>query len=82
MVAEVGLEPTRSCLRQILSLLCLPISPLGHKKIVPQYAEPVRPRSVASTAQPASGGRKQPETGAGRNRAGFSLPRDERARKW
>lgn len=30
MVAEVGLEPTRSCLRQILSLLWLPISPLGH----------------------------------------------------
>jgi hypothetical protein len=26
------------------------------------------------TAQPASGGRKQPETGAGRNLAGFSLP--------
>jgi hypothetical protein len=45
MVAEVGLEPTRSCLRQILSLLCLPISPLGHPMIVPQYAEPVRPRS-------------------------------------
>jgi hypothetical protein len=82
MVAEVGLEPTRSCLRQILSLLCLPISPLGHFMIVPQYAEPVPPRSGASTAQPASGGRKQPETGAGRNRAGFSLPRDERARTW
>jgi hypothetical protein len=50
MVAEVGLEPTRSCLRQILSLLCLPISPLGHTKIVPQYAEPVSPRSVALRA--------------------------------
>lgn len=30
MVAEVGLEPTRGCPRQILSLLWLPISPLGH----------------------------------------------------
>lgn len=32
MVAEVGLEPTRGCPRQILSLLWLPISPLGHNQ--------------------------------------------------
>ena len=30
MVAEAGLEPARSCLRGILSPLCLPIPPLGH----------------------------------------------------
>ena len=29
MVAEAGLEPARSCLRGILSPLCLPIPPLG-----------------------------------------------------
>jgi hypothetical protein len=32
MVAEVGLEPTRGYPRQILSLLWLPISPLGHNQ--------------------------------------------------
>jgi hypothetical protein len=29
MVPEAGLEPARSKDRQILNLLCLPISPLG-----------------------------------------------------
>ena len=29
VVAEAGLEPARSCLRGILSPLCLPIPPLG-----------------------------------------------------
>lgn len=32
MVPEAGIEPARSCLRQILSLVRLPISPLGHLK--------------------------------------------------
>ena len=31
MVAEVGIEPTKPYGRQILSLLCLPISPHGLK---------------------------------------------------
>lgn len=46
MVAEVGLEPTRGCPRQILSLLWLPISPLGHECdcIARKYVE--RPLSV------------------------------------
>ena len=43
-------------------------------KIVPQYDEPVRSRSVESYRAAGERGRKQPETGAGRNRAGFSLP--------
>ena len=32
MVPEVGIEPTRGRPRQILSLVRLPISPLGHLK--------------------------------------------------
>ena len=32
MVPEVGIEPTRGRPRQILSLVRLPISPLGHFK--------------------------------------------------
>ena len=31
MVPKVGFEPTRDCSHQILSLACIPISPLGHK---------------------------------------------------
>ena len=33
MVPEAGLEPARSFLRGILSPLCLPIPPLGHKQV-------------------------------------------------
>lgn len=32
MVPETGIEPVRPLSRQILSLLCLPISPLGRSK--------------------------------------------------
>ena len=31
MVPGAGLEPAQSCDREILSLLCLPISPPGHR---------------------------------------------------
>ena len=33
MVPGIGLEPIRSCDREILSLLCLPIPPPGHRAI-------------------------------------------------
>ena len=81
MVAEVGLEPTRSCLRQILSLLWLPISPLGHLLdcTARRWADALSER--APIAQPASGAGRQSEMGAGRNRAGFCLPLDERAKR-
>ena len=39
MVAEAGLEPARSCLRGILSPLCLPIPPLGQARIILYLAE-------------------------------------------
>ncbi len=44
MVPKVGLEPTRDCSHQILSLACLPIPPLRHisykakGEIIPTYS--------------------------------------------
>ncbi len=35
MVPEAGLEPAQPCDRQILSLMCLPIPPLGHLECLP-----------------------------------------------
>ena len=35
MVPETGIEPVRPLGREILSLLCLPVSPLGQRVRVP-----------------------------------------------
>ncbi len=39
MVPGAGLEPARSCEREILSLLCLPIPPLGHRVCYLKHVE-------------------------------------------
>ncbi len=38
MVPGAGIEPARPCDREILSLLCLPISPPGRMEAVQQIA--------------------------------------------
>jgi hypothetical protein len=45
MVPEAGLEPARPCDRQILNLLCLPISPLGQSAFTSVVKEKVEARS-------------------------------------
>lgn len=46
MVPAVGLEPTQDCSRQILSLLCLPISPRWHIKLSLLYIICVVPATL------------------------------------
>ena len=45
MVPEAGLEPARPKDRQILNLLCLPISPLGQSAFTSVRKEKVEARS-------------------------------------
>jgi hypothetical protein len=49
MVPEVGIEPTRSCPRGILSPVRLPVSPLRQKFI--SYRKNSSPVNLYSTAQ-------------------------------
>ncbi len=50
MVPGAGLEPARCCQRKILSLVCLPISPPGHRELLCRYGHLVLPKATLRVA--------------------------------